>query len=51
MRKIQYRITFLGETEVFDNYTDEQIEIVIGMECLELGCDISVANDVEWEEV
>ena len=51
MKTIQYSITFLGETKVPDNYTDEQVEAVISMECLELGCDISVANDIEWEEL
>lgn len=51
MRKIQYAITFLGEIEMPDDYTDEQVEEAIHMDCLETGGDTALANDIEWEEV
>lgn len=51
MKKIQYSITFLGTIEVPNNYSDEQIKAVIDMDAQEYGCNITYANDIEWEEV
>lgn len=50
MKKIKYSITFLGFVEVPDNYTDEQIEDAISLDCLSYDCNIGMANDIEWEE-
>lgn len=51
MKKIQYSITFLGTIEVPDDYSDEQIKSAIDIDALEYGCNITYADDIEWEEV
>lgn len=50
MKKIQYTITFLGEVEVPDNTSNEDIKDEIARDWYEFGFDIEHANDIEWEE-
>lgn len=50
MKTINYSLTFLGNIEVFDNATDEDILDAIKEAYYDQGFNFEYVNDVKWSE-